>query len=122
MVRILPDAGADIQAKFDSGYDDDGPATSLVLRHMEHQRHPCFEGGQIEQRHLDTIELLLSRGIDINAPCGSLNLLESAVAADSVDLARSLVARGAAQKMYPCHRNRLICVAAEHNATTRMLE
>ncbi|KAL8365090.1 hypothetical protein RB595_004082 [Gaeumannomyces hyphopodioides] len=127
MVRILLDAGADIQAKFDSGHCDEGLATSLVLRHMEYQRRTSFEG-QVEQKHLDTIELLLGRGIDIDARCGSLtmNLLESAVAADSVDLARSLVARGASQNVNlynrKMSRNRLICVAAQHNATTRTLE
>lgn len=129
IIGMLLDAGADIQAKFDNGYDDSGLATSLVLRHMERQRSPFFKGGQVEQRHLDTIELLLSRGIDINAPCDSLtlNLLESAVAAGSVDLARSLVARGAAEHVFLSSdkgrpSNRLICVAAKHNATTHMLK
>ncbi|KAL8420004.1 hypothetical protein RB594_002961 [Gaeumannomyces avenae] len=125
MVRILLDAGADIQAKFDNGHGDDGLATSLVLRHMEHQQNYWPQVGQIEQKHLDTIELLLSRGIDINAQCGSLTmtLLESAIAADSVDLARALIARGAALKVHRYEKsNRLIQVATEHNATTRTLE
>ncbi|EJT81777.1 hypothetical protein GGTG_01752 [Gaeumannomyces tritici R3-111a-1] len=92
MVRILLDAGADIQAKFDNGHGDDGLATSLVLRHMEHQRNywPQVDSGRYRTQRDNSHTVMGELGIKDPGVEGLFNLAYYGPRGAVVDMARML--------------------------------